>query len=123
MIRGIAVLFAQQRMTDQLLYWDRKDVKLVRKMVISSVYFNRERVSIKYNIRIHHECEGRIENSVPRMTIWHQEACRVMINGDPEGRTFFYPTLTRKLDSFHYHILFLRKGSQKFLNTPRCDML
>ena len=41
-----------------------------------------------YNIRIYHECEGRIEKSVPRITFWHLEACRLMTNGDPEGRNF-----------------------------------
>ena len=42
--------------------------------------------------RIYHECEGRIEQSVPRIAVWHHEACRVMTNGDPEGRIFlFYP--------------------------------
>ena len=43
-------------------------------------------------IRIYHECEGRIEKSVPRIAVWHHVACRVMTNGDPEGRIFlFYP--------------------------------
>ena len=31
-------------------------------------------------------CEGWIEKSVPRITDWHHEACRVMIIGDCEGR-------------------------------------
>ena len=39
-------------------------------------------------IKIHHECEGGIEKSVPRITVWHHEACRVMTNGDHEGRIF-----------------------------------
>ena len=39
-------------------------------------------------IRIHHECEGGIETSVPRITDWHHETCRVMTNGDPEGHIF-----------------------------------
>ena len=39
-------------------------------------------------IRIHHECEGGIEKSVPRITDWHHEACRLMTNGDHEGRIF-----------------------------------
>ena len=44
------------------------------------------------NIRIDHECEGRIEKSVPRIAVWHHEACRLMTNGDPEGRTILsYP--------------------------------
>ena len=33
-----------------------------------------------------HECEGGIEKSVPRIAVWHHEACRVMTKGDPEGR-------------------------------------
>ena len=37
-------------------------------------------------IRIYHECEGRIEKSVPRIAVWHRETCRVMTNGDTEGR-------------------------------------
>ena len=43
-----------------------------------------------YNIRIQHECEGRIEKSVPRIAVCHHEACRVMTNGDPEGRIFLF---------------------------------
>ena len=43
------------------------------------------------NIRIYHEREGRIEKYVPRIPVWHYEACRVMTKGDPEGR-IFYPT-------------------------------
>ena len=43
-----------------------------------------------YSIRIHHECEGGIGKSVPRITDWQYEACRVMTNSDPEGRIFLY---------------------------------
>ena len=32
-----------------------------------------------------HECEGRIEKSVPRIAIWHRMPCQLMTNGDPEG--------------------------------------
>ena len=43
-------------------------------------------------IRIHCLCEGRIEKSVPRIAVWHHEACRVMTNCDPEGQIFLsYP--------------------------------
>ena len=43
-------------------------------------------------IRIYRECKGRIEKSIPRIAVWHQEACRVMTNGDPEGWSFLsYP--------------------------------
>ena len=38
------------------------------------------------NMRNFHGCEGRIEKSVPRITVWHHEAPRKMTNGDPEGR-------------------------------------
>ena len=39
-------------------------------------------------IRIHHEYEGGIEKSVPRITDWHHEACRVLTISDREGRIF-----------------------------------
>ena len=66
--------------------------------------------SLWYNIRIHHECEGRIKQIVPRITVWHHEACRVMANDDPERRNFlscphmnnngFFILLTTVLISF-----------------------
>ena len=37
---------------------------------------------------VYHECEGRIVKSVQRIAVWPHEACRVMTNGDPEGRIF-----------------------------------
>ena len=52
-------------------------------------------------IRIHHECEDGIEKSVPRsITVWYQEACRVMTNRDPPRDGFFYPILTQIMDFF-----------------------
>ena len=39
-------------------------------------------------IRIHHECEGGMEKSVPRITDWYHKACRVMTIGDREGQIF-----------------------------------
>ena len=42
------------------------------------------------SIRIHHECEVRIEKSVPRIAVWNHEACRVMTNGDPHGQIFLF---------------------------------
>ena len=38
-------------------------------------------------IRIYHEFEGGIEKSVPRITVWHHEACRPR-----DG--FFYPMIS-----------------------------
>ena len=59
-------------------------------------------------IRIYHECEGRIENSIQSIAVWHHEACRVMTNSNPEGRIFLYPTLRRIMDSFlAYHCFFI----------------
>ena len=55
--------------------------------------------SLQDIIRILHECEGRIEKSVPRIIFWHHKACRVMTNGDLRD-DFFYPTLTRIMDYF-----------------------
>ena len=42
------------------------------------------------NIRIHHECEGGWDRkkNVPRINVWHHEACRVMTNGVSEGQIF-----------------------------------
>ena len=46
------------------------------------------------NIRIYHEYENGIEKSVPRITVWHHEACRVITNNDPEGRIFLFHSHT-----------------------------
>ena len=47
--------------------------------------FNGESIVLGAIIRIFKECEGWIDKSVPRITVWHHEACRVMTNSDPEG--------------------------------------
>ena len=61
-------------------------------MSLTGKELNSSPVTILNNIRIYHECEGRIENAVPRITVWHHEACRVMTNGDRKGLTFLsYP--------------------------------
>ena len=52
------------------------------------------KIKVKH-IRIYYECEGGIEKSVPRITDWHHEACRVMtLIGDREGRIFLSPHTT-----------------------------
>ena len=43
---------------------------------------------VKPRLRIYHECDGGIEKYVPRITVCHYEACRVMINCDSEGPIF-----------------------------------
>ena len=75
-------------------------------------------------IRIYHECEGRIDKSVPMIAVWHNEACRVMTNGDNEGRIclsyphtnngFFFLLTT----VFIYLFIYFRKSFQKSLKTP-----
>ena len=37
---------------------------------------------------LYHECDGEIEKSVPKITVWHHKACRVTTNGDLEGQFF-----------------------------------
>ena len=76
-------------------------------------------------IRIHHECKGGIEKSVPRITNWHNKACRVMqmvITGDG----FFYPTLTQIMDFFllttKYHILYWKTWKRLPENPEFADM-
>ena len=84
-------------------------------------------------LSIYHECEGWIEKSVPRISDWHHEACRVMTSGDHEGRIFFYHTLTRIMDSFSctplkpHFILTSRidvhqRATVRFLSFPRAGM-
>ena len=69
-------------------------------------------------IRIYHECEGRIEKSVLRIAVWHHEGCRVMTSSDPQDG-FFYPTLTRIMESFSCSSLFF--FIQKSLTALRCN--
>ena len=51
----------------------------------------------KYNLIIYHECEGEMEKkNLPMITDWHPEACRVMTNGDPEGRILLSNHFTKR---------------------------
>ena len=64
-------------------------------LLSAAVVIGALRVNPLRNIRIYHECEGRIEKSVPRFAVLHHEASQVMTNGDPEGRIFLsYPHTT-----------------------------
>ena len=76
-----------------------------------------------YDIRIYHECEGRIEEFVPRFTIWHHEACRVMPNGDPEGQIFLsYPHKNNRFFFLLTTVFFNFKMSfRKSLIMLRCN--
>ena len=84
--------------------------------VISFFLFVQESVSI----RIYHECEGMTEKSVPRIAIWHHEACRVMTKGDPEGRIFVsYSHTNNGLFFLLTTVFYLKISFQKSLNTLR----
>ena len=58
------------------------------KRFISHGSNNRHHDLVCEKIRIYHKCEGRLEKSVLRITVWHNEACPAMPNGDYEGRIF-----------------------------------
>ena len=64
-------------------------------------------------MRTYHECEGRIEKSVPRVTVWQHKACRMMTNGDPKGQNFLsYPHTNNEfffLLTIKHYILCLKK--------------
>ena len=62
------------------------------------------------NISIFHGCMVWIEKSLTRVTDWHHEACRVMLNSILSDG-FFYPHHTHMIDTFSrilsiYHIRF-----------------
>ena len=76
--------------------------KIFYPRVKSQVFLSGVQENMDKIISIHHECEGGIEKSIPRITDWHHEACRVMTNGDREGRIFLshIPTHTRSSDPY-----------------------
>ena len=59
------------------------------------------------------EKKGGIEKSVPRITFWYLEACRVMTNGDHEGHIFLSHPHTNNglvfLLTIKYHIFILKR--------------
>ena len=76
------------------------------------------------HIRTYQECGGRIEKIVPRIAVWHHEACRVMTNGDPEGRIFLsYPHTNNGIFFLliTVFIIYFKISFQRYLNTLRCN--
>ena len=67
------------------------------------------------NKRIHDECEGGIEISIPWITDWHHEACGVMTNGDHKGRIFLSHPHTNNRFFFitHFILVNMKKTSRK----------
>ena len=91
-------------------------------MTVCHMSIPRGAVHLSVVIRIYHEYEGRIDKSVPRITGWHHEACRVMTNGDHEGRLFlshphtnngFFFLLTTK-----YLIVYWKKHEKRLPENP-----
>ena len=67
-----------------------------------------------------------MEKSVPRIAIWHHEACRVMTNGDPEGRIILsYPHTNNGFFCLAHHwfylFIYFKIRLQKSQNTLRCN--
>ena len=84
---------SQPQVTDQAIHSEEETLKHRLKFIprIRSPAYPPIQRDYK-NISIYHGCEGRIEKSVPRINFLHHKACRVMTNGDPEGRIFLsYP--------------------------------
>ena len=82
-------------------------------------------IPIGRKIRIHFECDGGIEKSVPRITDWHHEACRVMTYSDREGRIF--PTLPHSNSGFFFlhtikYIILYLKRHPKVPENPGCGI-
>ena len=84
------------------------------------------------NIRIHHECEGGIEQSVPRITDWQYEACRVMTKGDCQGRIFlshphmnngFFFLLTTKFRILYWKNMKKASRNPEFVEMRHGDVL
>ena len=50
--------------------------------------------------RFYHECESGIEESAPRISVWHHKAWRVITNGDLEERIFVLALYTN--DGFFF---------------------
>ena len=62
------------------------------------------------DIKIDHECEGGVEKPVPSITVWRLEACRVMTNGDREGRIFLSQSILILAHHYISHFHFLKKA-------------
>ena len=98
-------------------------VKLFESYVVTAEYCN---------IRVHHECEGGIEKIILWITDWHYKACRVLTNGDREGRIFlshphanyglFFLLTTKYLIFILENMKKASKKSWIILNMLRCDM-
>ena len=95
---------------------DPEDLCSIYNHIIRVVTNSPSQIFFQKNIRIYHECEGRIEKSVTRMT-----------NGDPKGQFFlFYPHTNNGFfflltTDFIYSFIYFKISFQKYLNTLRCN--
>ena len=51
----------------------KRKLDLADKASIDLIALNNKVSTLQKIIRIYHECEGRIEKFVPRITVWHHE--------------------------------------------------
>ena len=105
-----------------------KEAFLVAHLALSDWFFGRdvhlplESARSLFTIRIYHKFVGRIEKSIPTIVSWHRDACRVMTNGDPEGRIFLsYPHTNNEFFLLFTIFLNFKISFQKSLNTLRCN--
>ena len=74
------------------------------------------------SIRIYHECEGRIEKSILRITVWHHQACQVMTNDDLNGQIFLsYPHTNNGFLFLLTTVFYIKISFKKILTTLRCN--
>ena len=65
-----------------------------------------------------------MEKSVPKIAVWHQEACRVMTNGDPEGRIFLsYPHTNNVFVFLLTTVFYFKISFQKSLNAQVLEFM
>ena len=79
----------------------------VLKSIVPPEFWTLQMSHVSNIIRIYQECEGGIEKSVPRITIWHHEACQAFTNGETEGQIFLSHSHTNSVFIFLLSINFL----------------
>ena len=77
---------AQRKLLRQLaLYAENQDTDVYPRLFVADFLKDESKEPAGETMRIYHEYDCRIDKSVPRITVWHHEVCRVTTNGDCEG--------------------------------------
>ena len=81
-----------------VVYLNLCDTRGVGVLELKSLFFSADiqtewdsKISVAL-IRIYYECEGGIEKTASRITVWYHNDCRGMANGVRKGRGFLYAT-------------------------------